>query len=55
MTKEKKKKEVMKEYSISSATLKDNTCKLFETDKGKIAVCREKDKIKVFAIDESED
>lgn len=50
-----KKKEKINEYYISSATLKDGKCKLLETKKGKFAVCREKNKIKVFEIDESED
>ena len=53
--KDKMVKKPKKEYYISSATLKDGTCKLLETKKGKFAVCREKDKIKVFEIDESED
>jgi hypothetical protein len=41
------------EYSISGATIKNGSCKLFETTDGiKIAVCHDKGKIKIFKIDE---
>ena len=49
-----KKRNKVNEFYISSATMRDGTCRLFETDKGKVAVCREKDKIKIFSIDESD-
>lgn len=54
MAKKKKKGKEEKKYYICKKTLKDGTCKLFETKKGKFAVCREDDMIKIFEIDESE-
>ncbi len=46
--------EKLKTFTVTSETIRDGTCRLFKTKDGtKIAIAHDKDKMKVFEIDES--
>lgn len=44
-----------KTIEVDISKLKEGSCKILDTDKGKLAVCKEKGKIKVYAIETIEE
>jgi len=43
---------MIKETEVDIKKLRDGSCKILETKKGRLAICKEEDKIKVYPIDE---
>jgi len=45
-------KNMNKVTEVDSDKIKDGSCKILETKKGRLAICKEKNKIKIYPIDE---